>query len=55
MHLACLIQGVSNIACDVEAKSVKVTATIGHEKILAKMEKWGKASDKEVRYIGVAA
>jgi copper chaperone len=48
------VPGTVDIVCNVDTKQVLVTSTQADETaILAKMAKWGRAADKEVRYVGV--
>eukprot|EP00553_Chaetoceros_curvisetus_P007161 CAMPEP_0204612850 /NCGR_PEP_ID=MMETSP0717-20131115/902_1 /ASSEMBLY_ACC=CAM_ASM_000666 /TAXON_ID=230516 /ORGANISM="Chaetoceros curvisetus" /LENGTH=74 /DNA_ID=CAMNT_0051625079 /DNA_START=11 /DNA_END=235 /DNA_ORIENTATION=- len=47
------VDGVSNVACDIEAKSVVVTASddsgVTAEQLVAKLQKWSDASGKYVK------
>ena len=42
------IDGVSNVDCDIEGQSIKVTGTAEAQTMLNALLKWGKASGKTV-------
>lgn len=45
------IPGVVNLNADVKEKKVLVTGTASKDEILDKLNKWGEASGKPVKYV----
>eukprot|EP00450_Noctiluca_scintillans_P013406 CAMPEP_0194487246 /NCGR_PEP_ID=MMETSP0253-20130528/7605_1 /TAXON_ID=2966 /ORGANISM="Noctiluca scintillans" /LENGTH=77 /DNA_ID=CAMNT_0039327445 /DNA_START=58 /DNA_END=289 /DNA_ORIENTATION=+ len=46
------VEGVADVACDLEAKTVIVTGTADQAVMLEKLEKWGQAAGKSVELVG---
>ena len=45
------IPGVTSMSADVPSKKVLVTGTASRTEVEEKLNKWGQASQKEVRYV----
>jgi len=46
------VDGITSFEANVSNKTVRVTGNVNPEDITAKLDKWAKASNKELRYIG---